>query len=192
MSKVLVTDTYLYNIADSIRAKNGSSDTYTPLQMATAISNIPSGGSNYTLLASEEIEYSNSAYQQDKLVKKIDLDSSAFDKNKIIYVIVKDKAGKRAGYFLGNHAFFINNSDANNYSNEIYSINTSIVYDSNSKYQARSRLGAGYGVYGRTLSKTGLEIYSYYRNTDSGIINGTYKVEIYALDYPNGANLFDL
>lgn len=30
------------SIADAIRAKNGSSDTYTPAQMATAISNIPS------------------------------------------------------------------------------------------------------------------------------------------------------
>lgn len=37
MTKVLVTDTYLEDIADSIRAKNGSSDTYTPSQMSTAI-----------------------------------------------------------------------------------------------------------------------------------------------------------
>lgn len=32
------------SIADAIRAKNGSSDTYTPAQMASAIENIPSGG----------------------------------------------------------------------------------------------------------------------------------------------------
>lgn len=44
MTKVLVTDTYLEDIADSIRAKNGSSDTYTPSQMSTAIDNLPSGG----------------------------------------------------------------------------------------------------------------------------------------------------
>lgn len=44
MSKVLVTESNLQNIATAIREKNGSSDTYTPSQMATAITNIPSGG----------------------------------------------------------------------------------------------------------------------------------------------------
>ena len=43
MTNVLVNETSLQNIADSIRAKNGSSDTYTPAQMSGAIDNIPSG-----------------------------------------------------------------------------------------------------------------------------------------------------
>ena len=43
MSKALITEDYLTNIADAIRAKNGSSDTYTPAQMAGAIENIPQG-----------------------------------------------------------------------------------------------------------------------------------------------------
>lgn len=40
MGKVLVTDTYLSNIANAIRGKNGTNNTYTPAQMATAIQNI--------------------------------------------------------------------------------------------------------------------------------------------------------
>lgn len=44
MANVLVNDEYLSDIADSIRAKNGSSDTYTPAEMSTAIDNIPTGG----------------------------------------------------------------------------------------------------------------------------------------------------
>lgn len=44
MSKVLITESNLTNIADAIRSKNGSSETYTPAEMASAISNIPSGG----------------------------------------------------------------------------------------------------------------------------------------------------
>lgn len=44
MSKALITEAYLTNIADAIRAKNGSSDTYTPPQMAAAIGAIPTGG----------------------------------------------------------------------------------------------------------------------------------------------------
>lgn len=41
MAKGLVSDTNLTAIANAIRAKNGSSDTYTPAEMATAITNIP-------------------------------------------------------------------------------------------------------------------------------------------------------
>ena len=45
MSQVMITESYLEDIADAIRAKNGqSSATYTPAQMATAISNISTSG----------------------------------------------------------------------------------------------------------------------------------------------------
>ena len=41
MAQVLVTESYLDNIADAIRDKNGSEDTYTPAQMAGAIEALP-------------------------------------------------------------------------------------------------------------------------------------------------------
>jgi hypothetical protein len=40
MAQVLVTESYLDDIADAIREKNGSEDTYTPAQMAEAIEDI--------------------------------------------------------------------------------------------------------------------------------------------------------
>lgn len=40
----LYSDSDIQDIADAIRSKNGSSDTYKVSEMATAISNIPSGG----------------------------------------------------------------------------------------------------------------------------------------------------
>mgnify|MGYP003571380220 CR=1 FL=1 len=43
MSKVLVTDTYLTDIADSIRSKNGTQNTYKPSEMSSAIDNLPTG-----------------------------------------------------------------------------------------------------------------------------------------------------
>lgn len=43
MARVIINESNLENIADAIRAKNGSSDTYLPSQMASAISNISSG-----------------------------------------------------------------------------------------------------------------------------------------------------
>lgn len=45
MANVLVEEQYLQNIANAIRGKNGLTDTYTPEQMSTAISNISGGGS---------------------------------------------------------------------------------------------------------------------------------------------------
>ncbi|MBO7536317.1 MAG: hypothetical protein J6T34_04165 [Bacilli bacterium] len=44
MTKVTITEDYLEDIADAIRSKNGSSNTYTPAQMAPAIQAIPTGG----------------------------------------------------------------------------------------------------------------------------------------------------
>lgn len=41
---ILITDTYMSDIADAIRTKTGSVDTYTPAQMASAISAIETGG----------------------------------------------------------------------------------------------------------------------------------------------------
>lgn len=46
MAKGLVTDTYLTDIANAIRSKNGASTQYKPSEMAAAITNLPSGGSS--------------------------------------------------------------------------------------------------------------------------------------------------
>ena len=43
MAKVLVSESNLQNIAIAIRGKNGTQETYTPSEMSTAISNIPTG-----------------------------------------------------------------------------------------------------------------------------------------------------
>ena len=44
MSKVLVTEAYLQDIADAIREKSGGGSTFKPSQMGNAIRSIPAGG----------------------------------------------------------------------------------------------------------------------------------------------------
>ena len=44
MSRVTVNETYLSDIADAIRSKNGTENTYTPAEMADAIEAISGGG----------------------------------------------------------------------------------------------------------------------------------------------------
>lgn len=46
MTKVAITEQYLTDIADAIRAKSGTSGRMTPADMASAISDIPIGGSD--------------------------------------------------------------------------------------------------------------------------------------------------
>lgn len=65
-------DSTLTAIANAIRAKNGSQNTYTPAQMATAIANIPSGGD--TDLLELMIERSKKGY-----TGAVTIDMSNFD-----------------------------------------------------------------------------------------------------------------
>lgn len=51
MARVFVNDTTLTDIADAIREKNGSTDTYKPSQMGNAVRDIQSGGDNILELA---------------------------------------------------------------------------------------------------------------------------------------------
>ena len=51
MGKVLVTDSYLTDIADAIREKNGSEDTYLPSAMADAISAIKTDFNGYKFVS---------------------------------------------------------------------------------------------------------------------------------------------
>lgn len=72
MPKVLVEELNLQNIANSIRSKNGSSNTYTPAEMSTAIAELPSGGedlSNYFETTMTSGTTSSSGVN--KIIKKI-------------------------------------------------------------------------------------------------------------------------
>ena len=74
MAKVLVNETNLTNIANAIREKNGTTDTYKPSEMATAISNIQAGGGS-----ENELVITNAAYlfyggaRKDQLQGLVDL-----------------------------------------------------------------------------------------------------------------------
>lgn len=68
MAKVVVSESHLEDIADAIRAKNGTSDTYTPAQMATAISNISGGGSSAPTLQTKSVSITPSETAQSQTV----------------------------------------------------------------------------------------------------------------------------
>lgn len=56
MANKLYEESSIQNIADAIRSKNGSSDTYTVSEMSTAIENIPSGGDPSEYFTSNSVD----------------------------------------------------------------------------------------------------------------------------------------
>jgi len=57
MAKAIIDEQNLTDIADAIRAKNGSADTYTPSEMATAITDLPNSIFNGSIYGTLPINY---------------------------------------------------------------------------------------------------------------------------------------
>jgi len=60
MSKSVITDSLLKDIADAIRAKTGGAETMTPAEMAAEIEAIPAGGGGYTAAEIADGSYTGS------------------------------------------------------------------------------------------------------------------------------------
>ena len=193
-NKITNTD-YYSAIANAIRSKNGETDTYTPAEMADAIGRIPQGGggggSSYTLLGSAEFPV-NTASTSDTSVGSISCGASAYTSSKIVYVRVRDKAGKRTGYFYGSDVFFINPNKANGSSSTFTSsVKIIIKRISDTKWAIYIGTTSGYGVYAKSITTDGeVSINSRYNSSNSSIINGTFRCEVYALDWPDGISPF--
>lgn len=71
MAKVIVTDTHLTNIADAIRGKKGTNDTYKPSEMASAIESIETGGADTSEIEDAFITHTLSGYYANDRVTKV-------------------------------------------------------------------------------------------------------------------------
>ena len=152
-----------------------------------------SGGSSWELLASQEFTVSTES-TSNVSVGTISLDLSKYnDPETMVWVHVRDKAGKRAGYVYGSDTIFFSYALANGNTNSL-SIRPVMLYyvNSSDKY-----IGAAspYGVFAYRLyynsSNHYVEIYSRY-NTTYGVIDGTFKCDVYALKPPSGMKLFEI
>lgn len=183
MAHVLVTEQYLTDIADSIRSKLDTQDTYKPSEMAGAIVSIE--GSSWTKIAETECAV-NTTNSTPSVVLTYDTGHpEIWTADKILYVRIRDKAGKRNGYFYGTDLFF-SNVDAKNENAEsavtIASWNV-IIWTSSTGFSYRA---SQFGVFPWMLHNDGkIDIGARYNVANSGTIDGTYLVEVYLLD-PTG------
>lgn len=116
----------------------------------------------------------------------IALTSDEYTSAKILVVQVRDKAGKRKGYFLGSDSYFMNYYKANNGTTTLTYAGRIIHYvNSSGSYQQYPQgTSSGYGVYGYSISSSGsLIIRSRYSSNYSLTINGTFNAKVYTLDY---------
>lgn len=120
-------------------------------------------------------------------ITDLTIPAEIYDHNKIIYVRIRDKAGKRNGYFFGTDNVFFNAPDANGQTSAIthagrfvYRVNDDGTFSS---YMPGTT--TGYGVYAYNLTAANkIGINRRYHATYSPIIDGTYSVEVYALVPP--------
>lgn len=107
------------------------------------------------------------------------------DKDKIIYVRVRDTVGKRAGYFAGSDAYFMNYNKANG-STSAFAVPAVLCYRYTTS-SAWAGTAGQYGVYGYSISNTGVvTIRRRYNSNYSLTINSNYVVDVFTLEYPNG------
>lgn len=151
------------------------------------------GGSNWTLLATQEFTVSTTSTSNTSIgTIQLSLDDAYADPETVLWVHIRDKAGKRVGYFYGSDTIFFHWQLANGNPNSL-SIRPIITIRGNedNKYTgAASTYGVfGYSVY-YTEANHYLSIYSKYHST-YGIIDGTFKVDVYKLTMPSGVVLFE-
>lgn len=183
--KVVSNGALVAQSSDTV-TQNGTVDT-TLINSLTV--NVSGGASPWTLVTEQDETISTTSTTA-TTAATIECGSSICTKDKIVWVHVRDKAGKRDGYFYGTDAFFINIDKANNDTSAPFSLPAAMsLRYSGSLYGGYS---GTYGIYGYSISSTGqLIIRSRYNSTYSKTIDGTYNIKVYTLDLPAGTTLFD-
>lgn len=147
------------------------------------------GGSSWELIKSTTLENVSTTSTSNATAGTISLGSGAFTKDDIILVHVRDTAGKRAGYFYGSDAIFVNANKANGSTSTFTAPGvTTIRYSTSSQFAAYT---GAYGVWGYSITSDGtLTVRKRYNSNYSLTVNGNYLVQVYKLTPPSGMVLF--
>jgi len=174
-------------------ASDDSADGYSEVTV-----NVPSGGSSaWTKVAETSYQVSTTSTSAAMVATWVTGHSEIWTSDKILYIRVRDTAGKRAGYFYGSDNFFINAYPANGGGSESLTVGmrTTLHYTSEGKYPTSNYTNGGstgYGVYADMIYSDGrVRIRRRYNSTYSRTIDGTYKVEVYLLDPAGGVPIFE-
>lgn len=139
-------------------------------------------GSSYKLLKSAEFTVNTSSTTAID-VGTVAVGAAAYDSSKIIYVRVRDKAGVRDGYFTESDTWV---------SNQFQYKSQPALLSAFGKFAIGkgSVSSASCGVYAYSISSDGTVTIKAKYNSTYGTVDGTYVVEVYALDWPDKVSPF--
>jgi len=146
------------------------------------ITGTATGGSSWTKIGNTTELAVNTTSTSAASAGTIAIGSSAYTKDKIIYVRIRDKSGKRNGYFYGSDTYFMNYWNANGATTTL-----SVVAQCHYRYNnnALAATAGAYGVYGYSINSSGtLTIRRRYNSTNTLTINSTYLIDVYELTPP--------
>ena len=188
----LITKTIIEN--GTYFAEDDDADGYSEVTV-----NVPSSAaSSWTKVAETSYQVNTTSTSVTKVATWETGHSEIWTSDKWVYVRIRDTAGKRNGYFYGTDTFFANYTSKNNPSTagvgecdgmlrNVYSVSSDGVYEWRYGYSM-----SGHGVYADYVYNDGrIRIQSRYNSSYSKTINGTYKVEVYLLDPPTNAPIFE-
>lgn len=123
------------------------------------------------------------------VITTLSLPASAYTSDKIVFVKIRDKSGRREGYLIGTDNIIINERPANGQASKLTALSRAVYkVDSNNK---TTFIFDTYGIYVSALSANGsMDIFGRYGETRTGTINGTYTIDVYLLDWPNDESPF--
>ena len=190
-SATLITKTITAN--GTYSASDDSADGYSSVTV-----NVPSSAaSSWTKIAETTYQVSTTSTTAVAVATWATGHNEIWTSDKIVYIRIRDTAGKRAGYFYGIDAWVMNRYPKTP-SLSSYTSSSELVYQIwrvNSAGEYARRYGydtTGYGVFPDTIYNNGaIRIRSRYNSNYSLTINGTYKVEVYLLDPPTNAPIFE-
>ncbi len=158
--------------------------------LADLIAQIPSGGSSaWTKVAETTYTVNTTNTTAQTVATWATGHSEIWTSSKLVYVRIRDTAGKRNGYHYGTDQFFFNPIPANGTSGTSTTVSGRIYTRySDGLFTAAATSGTtGYGIYADQIYNDGsIRIRSRYSSSSSLTINGTYKVEVYLLDPAGG------
>ena len=140
------------------------------------------GDGDAVLVYKGEVECSTTSTTA-TLVKTVTPEESILDKDALVYIVIKDKAGKRNGYFYKYFYFGFCNQQANGNAGAPTYISV-IMAINNEKYALDKN--TLYGVYPSVINSGDVQIYARYSSATSKTIDGTYIIEIYKMQLPDG------
>lgn len=185
-SATLITKTITEN--GTYSAEDDSADGYSSVTV-----NVPTGGgaSSWTKVAETSYQVSTTNTSAQTVTTWATGHSEIWTSDKILYVRIRDTAGKRTGYFYGSDNFFIN-AQPNTAFNQTGIRNIHRYTTSQEFASYGTGATTGYGVYVDMVYSDGrIRIRERYNSTNSLTINGTYKVEVYLLDPAGGIPIFE-